>query len=150
MKSIRHAVIKDIIDAQVIETQEELAAALRERRIQVTQATVSRDIKELMLIKVPSGDGRYRYASPMQNTLLFTEERMRRLFADTVTDCDYSENLIVVKTLPGGASTVASALDHANWSEVIGTLAGDDTILVIIKPKEATEKILKRLQEYLK
>ena len=75
---------------------------------------------------------------------------MRRLFADTVTACDYSENLIVIKTLPGGANTVASALDHANWSEVIGTLAGDDTILVIIKPKEATEKILKRLQEYLK
>ena len=85
MKSVRHAVIKNIIDNQVIETQEDLAEALRERRIQVTQATVSRDIKELMLIKVPTGDGRYRYASPMQNAILFTEERMHRLFADTVT-----------------------------------------------------------------
>ena len=150
VKSVRQAVIKNIIESQIIETQEDLADALRQQRIKVTQATVSRDIKEMMLIKVPTGDGRYRYAYPMQNTVIFTEERMRRLFADTVTDCDYSENLIVVKTLPGGASTVASALDHANWSEVIGTLAGDDTILVIIKPKEATEKILKRLQEYLK
>ncbi|MBQ1868397.1 MULTISPECIES: arginine repressor [Selenomonas] len=150
MKSVRHAVIKNIIDNQVIETQEDLAEALRERRIQVTQATVSRDIKELMLIKVPTGDGRYRYASPMQNAILFTEERMHRLFADTVTACDYSENIIVVKTLPGGANTVASALDHANWTEVIGTVAGDDNIIMVIKPKEATEKILHRLQSYLK
>ena len=150
MKSVRHAVIKNIIDNQVIETQEDLAEALRARRIQVTQATVSRDIKELMLIKVPTGDGRYRYASPMQNAILFTEERMHRLFADTVTACDYSENIIVVKTLPGGANTVASALDHANWTEVIGTVAGDDNIIMVIKPKEATEKILHRLQSYLK
>ena len=150
MKSVRHAVIKNIIDNQVIETQEDLAEALRERRIQVTQATVSRDIKELMLIKVPTGDGRYRYASPMQNAILFTEERMHRLFADTVTACDYSENIIVVKTLPGGANTVASALDHANWTEVIGTVAGDDNIIMVIKPKEATEKILHRFQSYLK
>ena len=127
-----------------------MAEALRERRIQVTQATVSRDIKELMLIKVPTGDGRYRYASPMQNAILFTEERMHRLFADTFTACDYSENIIVVKTLPGGANTVASALDHANWTEVIGTVAGDDNIIMVIKPKEATEKILHRLQSYLK
>lgn len=70
MKSVRHAVIKNIIENQVIETQEDLAEALRERRIKVTQATVSRDIKELMLIKVPTSDGRYRYASPMQNAIL--------------------------------------------------------------------------------
>ena len=143
MKSVRHAVIKKIIEQEVVETQEDLAEALREQRIKVTQATVSRDIKELMLIKVPTGDGRYRYASPMQNALLFTEERMQRLFQDTVTACDYSENIIVVKTLPGGANTVASALDH-------GTVAGDDNIFVIIKPKEATEKIMHRLESYLK
>ena len=147
MKSVRHAVIKNIIENQVIETQEDLAEALRERRIKVTQATVSRDIKELMLIKVPTSDGRYRYASPMQNAILFTEER---LFSDTVTHCDYSENIIVVKTLPGGANTVASALDHANWPEVLGTVAGDDNIFVIVKPKEATEKIMQRLKSYLR
>ena len=150
MKSVRHAVIKNIIENQVIETQEDLAEALRERRIKVTQATVSRDIKELMLIKVPTSDGRYRYASPMQNAILFTEERMQRLFSDTVTHCDYSENIIVVKTLPGGANTVASALDHANRPEVLGTVAGDDNIFVIVKPKEATEKIMQRLKSYLR
>lgn len=150
MKSVRHAVIKNIIEHDVIETQEDLAEALRQKRIKVTQATVSRDIKEMMLIKVPTGDGRYRYASPMQNTILFTEDRMQRLFQDTVTECDYSENIIVIKTLPGGANTVASALDHAKWPEVLGTVAGDDNIFVIIKPKEKTEEIMKKLQSYLR
>lgn len=150
MKSVRHAVIKNIIEHDVIETQEDLAEALRQKRIKVTQATVSRDIKEMMLIKVPTGDGRYRYASPMQNTILFTEDRMQRLFQDTVTECDFSENIIVIKTLPGGANTVASALDHAKWPEVLGTVAGDDNIFVIIKPKEKTEEIMKKLQSYLR
>ena len=77
MKSVRHAVIKKIIEQEVIETQEDLADALREQRIKVTQATVSRDIKELMLIKVPTGDGRYRYASPMQNALLLDRKSTR-------------------------------------------------------------------------
>lgn len=150
MKSVRHAVIKSIIEHDVIETQEELAEALKKKRIKVTQATVSRDIKELMLIKVPTGDGRYRYASPMHNAILFTADRMQRLFQDTVTECDFSENIIVIKTLPGGANTVASALDHAKWPEVLGTVAGDDNIFVIIKPKEKTEEIMKRLQSYLR
>ena len=146
MKSVRHAVIKKIIEQEVIETQEDLADALRAQRIKVTQATVSRDIKELMLIKVPTGDGRYRYASPMQNALLFTEERMQRLFQDTVTGCDYSENIIVVKTLPGGANTVASALDHAKWPEILGTVAGDDNILVVVKPKDAVPRMVKKME----
>ena len=150
MKSARHAVIKNIIENQVIETQEYLAEALRQRRIKVTQATVSRDIKELMLIKVPTGDGRYRYASPMRNAIIFSEDRMQRLFQDTVINCDCSENIIVIKTLPGGANTVASALDHANWPEIIGTVAGDDNIIVVIKPKEATERIMNRLHSYTK
>lgn len=150
MKSARHAVIKNIIEHQVIETQEDLAAALSDRRIKVTQATVSRDIKELMLIKVPTGDGRYRYASPMKNAVIFTENRMQRLFQDTVMSCDSSENIIVIKTLPGGANTVASALDHANWPEIIGTVAGDDNIIVVVKPKDATQDIMQRLETYLK
>lgn len=150
MKSVRHEVIKNIIDAQIIETQDELAEALRQRHIKVTQATVSRDIKELMLIKVPTGDGRYRYASPMTGTILYTEERMHRLCKDTVTGCDFSENILVIKTLPGGANAVASALDHANWTEVLGTVAGDDNIFVIVKPKEAAETVMRRLQSYMK
>lgn len=149
VKSVRQAVIKNIIDRQIIETQEDLAEALRQERIKVTQATVSRDIKEMMLIKVPTGDGRYRYAYPMNNTVIFTEERMQRLFQDTVLGCDYSENIVVLKTLPGGANTVASALDHANWPEVLGTVAGDDNIFIIVKPKEAAPEVTQRLLAFL-
>lgn len=75
---------------------------------------------------------------------------MQRLFQDTVTECDFSENIIVIKTLPGGANTVASALDHAKWPEVLGTVAGDDNIFVIIKPKEKTEEIMRKLRSYLR
>lgn len=149
VKSVRQAVIKNIIETQIIETQEDLADALRQQRIKVTQATVSRDIKEMMLIKVPTGDGRYRYAYPMQNAVIFTEERMQRLFQDTVIHCDYSENIVVVKTLPGGANTVASALDHANWPEVLGTVAGDDNIFIIVKPKSAAKTVTERLSSFL-
>lgn len=149
MRDRRLEVIRDIIAQEIIETQDDLAEELRKRRIKVTQATVSRDIKELMLIKVPTGDGRYRYASPTQERFFFTKERMERVFSDTITGCDYSENILVVKTLPGGANTVAAAIDYCKWPEVIGTVAGDDSILVIVKPKETAPAIMKRLMDFL-
>ena len=149
MKAIRHARIKDIIENAVIETQEDLAEALREQHIEVTQATVSRDIKELMLIKVPTGDGRYRYAYPMEKNLVFSKNRMSRMFQDSVIGLDYSENIIVVKTLPGTANAVASTLDYAKWPEIIGTVAGDDNILVVIKPIEAVPQIIKKLESLM-
>lgn len=148
MKSTRHALIKDIIEAQVVETQEELAEALSNNNIKVTQATVSRDIKEMMLVKVPTGDGRYRYAAPRQEARIFNKDRIARLFRDNVVGVDSSENLVVVKTLPGSAGTVAAGLDQAQWPEVIGTIAGDDNILVVIKPKEAVPQVVKRLSQY--
>ena len=149
MKERRLELIREIIRHEIIETQDELAAQLRKRRIAVTQATVSRDIKELMLIKVPTGDGRYRYALPAQENYAFTKERMRRVFNDTIIDCDYSENILVVRTLPGGANTVAAALDYCKWPEIIGTVAGDDSILVVIKPKETAPVVRKRILDML-
>lgn len=146
MKSIRHSIIKDIVENAVIETQEDLASALRQQHIMVTQATVSRDIKELMLIKIPIGDGRYRYAFPSESSITFTQDRMARLFQDSVVGIDYSENIIVLKTLPGAANAVASALDYAKWQEVIGTVAGDDNILVVIKPKTAVLRVIKKME----
>ena len=148
MKSKRHAIIRDIIETQAVETQEELAEALRSRDIQVTQATVSRDIKEMMLFKVPTESGRYRYAAPQQENLTFTKNRLARLLKDNVTGVDSSENLIVVKTLPGTASLVAAGLDQSQWPEVIGTIAGDDNILVVVKPKAAVLRVVKRLSQY--
>ena len=102
--------------------------------------------RELMLVKVPSGDGRYRYAYPLEKSMVFSKNRMTRMFQDSVTGIDHSENIIVIKTLPGTANAVASTLDYAKWPEIIGTVAGDDNILVVIKPKEAVPKIIKKLE----
>lgn len=149
MKGLRHSKIKEIIERSVIETQEELAEALRKEGIEITQATVSRDIKELMLIKVPTGDGRYRYAFPIEQNILFSQARMERIFRDAVTSIDFSENLIVIKTLPGTANAVASTIDYAKWPEIIGTIAGDDNILIIAKPISAVPLLIQRFQTLL-
>ena len=150
MKSRRHELIKKIIDEEVIETQEALVEALRARHLRVTQATISREIKELFLVKVPAGNGRYRYAVSPQEGVHFSEGRMKRLFKDNVIICDYSENIVLVKTIPGGAATVAAALDASDWQEVIGTVAGDDSIFVLVKPKEAAEEIVARIQKLIR
>ena len=150
MKSTRQARIREIIETEIIETQEELAASLRAHHIAVTQATVSRDIKELMLIKIPTGDGRYRYAFPKDNKPFFSKDRMERMFHASVTSVDYGENIIVLKTLPGTANAVASTIDGASWPEIIGTLAGDENILVVMKPKEAAPAIADKMKTMFK
>jgi len=149
LKSLRHEKIKSIIENSVIETQEELAEALRNHHIEVTQATVSRDIKEMMLIKIPTDDGRYRYACPSDKKFFFSKNRMERLFHDSVVQLDFSENIIVIKTLPGTANAVASTLDYAKWPEIIGTVAGDDNIFIVIKPISAVDKIMKKLEKFM-
>lgn len=146
MKMLRHTKIKEIIENNVIETQEDLAVALRKQEIEVTQATVSRDIKELMLIKVPAGDGRYRYAFPIEQSAAFLQPRMERIFQDSVVGMDYSENIVVIKTLPGTAQAVAAAIDNTKWPDIIGTVAGDDNILVVVKPIDAVPRVIAKLQ----
>ncbi len=146
MKASRHARIKEIIDSQAVETQEELAEALRKKGIEVTQATVSRDIKELMLIKVPTGGGRYRYAFPPEQNLVFSQSRLERSFQDSVVAMDHSLNIIVIRTVPGLAQAVAYAVDSTRWPEIIGTVGGDDTIFVVVKPPEATGEVLARFR----
>ena len=145
MKALRHATIKEIIENNVIETQDDLAEALRKQAITVTQATVSRDIKELMLIKVPAGEGRYRYAFPVESNTAFLQPRMERIFQDSVIGIDHSSNIVVIKTLPGTAQAVAAAIDNTKWADIIGTVAGDDNILVVVKPVEAVPKVISRL-----
>jgi transcriptional regulator of arginine metabolism len=149
VKALRHAKIKEIIDNQAVETQEELAESLRNRGIDVTQATVSRDIKELMLIKVPSGNGKYRYAFPPDQNVTFSLSRMARIFQDSIVSLDHSLNLIVLKTLPGTAQAVAYTIDTVRWPEVLGTVAGDDTICVIVKPPEAVKEVLNRFRSLM-
>ncbi len=146
MKTRRHARIKEIVENRAIQTQDELADELRKIGIEVTQATVSRDIKELMLIKVPAADGEYRYALPTEHNVAFSQSRMERTFQDSVVAVDYSLNLIVLKTLPGTAQAVAYTIDTARWPEILGTVAGDDTICVVVKPPEAVNEVTARFQ----
>ena len=150
MKRYRYNKIKEIVQSQSIETQEELANALLAEGIEVTQATVSRDIKELMLIKIPTGDGHYRYALSPQENVVLSRSRINRLFQDSIIRVDSALNQIVLHTIPGSASAVAFSVDHAKWSEVIGTLAGDDTILLICRSVEEVDSVLKRIADLMK
>lgn len=149
MKNQRHKEILEIVGEQHIETQEELAEELRRRAYEVTQATVSRDIKELRLIKVPAGDGTYRYGIPEDRSAVLDADRMKRFFRDSVVYTDSSENIVIIKCLPGTAQAVAALVDGVGWHEVIGTVAGDDTIIAVIKPKSAVTKTLSRISELL-
>jgi transcriptional regulator of arginine metabolism len=149
MKSRRQHKILEIIRHQHVETQGELSSELKRCGYEVTQATVSRDIKELGLVKTPCENNEFCYALPGENRLPRSEERIKRLFQDSVIGLDASENLIVIKTNPGGAQGVASAIDLAGWDEVIGTVGGDDTILVVVKPKEASGTVLKRFTDLI-
>ncbi|MDW7673054.1 MAG: arginine repressor [Bacillota bacterium] len=149
MKGKRQRIIKELIAEKEIETQEEITAYLRDKGINVTQATVSRDIKELGLIKVPGNNQNYKYALSTEQSPINFPQRLNRLFKDYVIGTDYSENLIIINTLPGGAPSVASGIDGSGWDEIIGTVAGDDTILVIVKPKEMVDTVLAKFQDLL-
>ena len=149
MKRQRHRMILEIIENQAIETQEALSEALRKYGFDVTQATVSRDIKELRLFKVMGDDGVYRYAVAERSEQGLTE-RLRRVFAETVQSVDYACNQIVIKTLPGGAHAAAEMVDTMRWKEVVGTLAGDNTILVILRTVEAAPEVVERFKGMMK
>ena len=149
MKTVRQVAILDIIEKNNIETQEELAEALRQRGILVTQATVSRDIKELRLLKVLTPTGAYNYATAdkAENGL---SERFIRMLSESLLSVAASNNLIVVKTLSGSANVAAEALDSLHWPEVLGTLAGDNTILLIIRSEADVPAVQTRLQEMMR
>lgn len=134
MKSTRQRAILSLIATRPIHSQEELALLLEQQGYEATQATVSRDIKELGLVKVPlkngNGNAQFKYVEPGMGPT-FTS-RLHRLIAELVTEVKGSVNQIVMRTPPGSASLVASGIDSAEWREVIGTIAGDDTVLVIL------------------
>ena len=146
MKSKRQNEIIELISSADIETQEELAAALRERGYQVTQATVSRDIRELRLIKVSSKSGGYKYAKPLRHEVAVSE-RLTRILSDALIHVETASNLVVVKTLSGSANVAAEALDNLGWQEIIGTIAGDNTIFIAAKSKEEAEIITARIRK---
>ena len=149
MKTVRQVAILDIIEKQEIETQEELASALNARGIRVTQGTVSRDSKELRLLKVLTPSGKYKYATGDQADNNLTD-RFIRMLAESLLSVSSANNLIVVKTLSGSANVAAEALDSMHWPEVLVTLAGDNTVLLIIGSNEETITVTSRIREMMR
>lgn len=147
-KGQRHIKIREVITNNDIETQDELVDMLKSAGYNVTQATISRDIKELHLVKVPMADGRYKYSLPADqrfNPL----QKLKRSLIDAFVKIDSAGYLLVMKTLPGNANAIGALIDNLDWNEILGTICGDDTILIICRTSEDTEKISKRFLEML-
>lgn len=137
MKSQRQAKIVEIISTTTVETQEQLLQELQSAGFTSTQATISRDIKELRIVKELTSFGTYRYATASREVPATFSGRLNTIFRESVTSFDYAQNIIVIHTLPGLANAAASALDAMNMSVVLGTLAGDDTVFVVMRDGNA-------------
>lgn len=148
MKTRRHAKILDLIHQYPIDTQEELLNRLKESGFSVTQATVSRDIKELRLLKTLSPDGKYRYTSAARNAFDI-KSNFQNLFKSSVTSVDFAQNMLVVKTLSGMAQAVCASLDALDYDAVLGTLAGDDTIFIVCRTNESALSLVAELKKLL-
>ena len=138
--------ILKLIASENIETQEELAKLLSAHGFEVTQATVSRDIKELRLIKVQTGEGRYKYAT-VERAESDMQDRFISLFSNCVISISSAGNIIVIKTMAGSASVAAEAIDSMKWSEIAGSIAGDNTIFVAIKDGRSISEVIKKFQK---
>lgn len=137
MKSQRQAKILEIISTRNVETQEQLLSALQSEGFRGTQATISRDIKELRIVKELTNLGTYRYTTSSNEMTGTFSNRMNTIFRECVVGYDYAQNIIVIRTLPGLASAAGSAIDAMNLSLVVGTLAGDDTVMVVMRDNNA-------------
>ena len=151
MKETRQAEILRIIAEESVETQEQLLAHLQSRGIKTTQATISRDIKDLHLIKEPAGGGVYRYtAANIQPAHHHNHSgRLRNIFKEGVMSFDVAQNIIVVKTMPGLGSAAGAALDRIENSGIVGSIAGDDTVLLIMRTNQAAEEFLDEIRAML-
>ncbi len=146
MKVNRHAKIIELINKYRIETQEELAARLNKEGFQVTQATVSRDIRDLKLTKIPAEGGGQRYALH-QNGQDGMNEKYIRVLRDGYLSMDMAQNILVIRTVAGMASAVCAAIDAMKWHEVVGSVAGDDTILCAIRSVEDTIEVMDKISK---
>jgi len=149
LKNNRLSLILEIIDQMEIETQDELAAELKKRGMDVTQATVSRDIKELRLIKVPSEKGGYKYSVAVDKAKDIPN-RMKKLFAQSVLSIRSSNNILVIKTMTGSANTAAAVLDSLNSPHILGSVAGDDTIFIVVENSDKVPEVEALLRDLLK
>ncbi len=143
MKGNRHAKIIELIHKNHIETQEELADYLHREGFNVTQATVSRDIRDLKLTKIPGENGKQRYVIHQNES--FLNEKYIRVLKDGFVSMDMAQNILVIKTVSGMAMAVCAAIDAMKWGEVVGSIAGDDTIMCAIRTVEETAKVMDKI-----
>lgn len=148
MKNKRHKCILNIINNNIVQTQEELVEGLKDAGFECTQGTISRDIRELRLVKVLDDTGVYKYAQPKEGGSYL--ERLKEVFAQSVLSVVPAGNIIIVKTIPAGAVGAASAIDVLDFSDVLGSIAGDDTIFVAVSDPEKAQNIAKTLVEMAK
>ena len=146
IKNRRHKMIREIIENQNIETQCHLMEELQKHGFDVTQATISRDIKELGLIKVASHESSFRYSFPQGFIVGNTVERAKRMLRDNLLKVEVSHFIVIVKALPGTAPGVASCIDGLGWKEIAGCVAGDDTIMMVTRSNEDALKISENIQ----
>ena len=149
MKNNRQSMILDIIAKEHIETQEQLLEQLRKRGVASTQATISRDIKQMHLIKEPVGRGVYKYAVSGNRTRLNFAEKLRTIFRESITSIDSAQNIVVIKTMPGLASAACAAMDGMDFSFMVGSLAGDDTAFIVMRDTESALEFCKEIKEML-
>ena len=148
MKIERHSQIIRLISQYDIETQEELAEKLNESGFQVTQATVSRDIRELKLTKISTDHGKQKYTSLTEKSGDM-EDKFIRIFKDGFVSMDMAQNILVIKTVSGMAMALAAALDAMNFHEIVGSIAGDDTIMCAVRTTQDTERLMKQLRKLM-
>lgn len=149
MKVSRQLKIIELIENNFIETQDELAQALKESGFNVTQATISRDIKELKLIKVTNYEGKQHYA-PLKDIGSIYSERVRAVFKESVLTIDYVDHTVVIRTLPAMGQAAALAIDSMDWCEIVGTIAGDDTIFVMVRNRDLVDSIVGKFKKLMK
>ena len=150
MRNNRHDAILSLIAGQNIETQQELTIALKKVGYEVTQATISRDIKELRLVKKLNESGRYVYVRNIPHREDDTAEKMSFIFSKSIVSCDHAMNTIVIKTLTGMAQGAAAALDSMHNPDFLGSIAGDDTIFIIARNEDSARKFCKKIKNMVK
>ena len=149
MKSARQKKILEIIGNKDVETQNQLIDELADVGVKSTQATLSRDIKELRLIKELTGSGKYRYVTASKEVVADYDQRLKKIFRECVTSFDNAQNIIVIRTMPGLAPAACSALDSMNIPGLVGTIAGDDTAFIAMKDNDAAVRFEKEIEKLL-
>ncbi|MDD6395727.1 MAG: arginine repressor [Firmicutes bacterium] len=146
MKNGRHRKILEIIREHDIETQDELIGRLAECGYIVTQATVSRDIKDLRLVKIPSGSGHYKYSETGCETTV-NSSKFINMFADNAVSVDRGQNVVCIKCLTGMAQAVCASFDKLNWENIVGTLAGEDTVFILCRTEKAAQELAAEMEK---